>query len=98
MAVRIKVFTKNIKKEKSAVSFADDKTVNLSGTSGKKQLILVRYENERLSDMRIVSVDFDNGKEQTVTAEWEKENNIRFKAFLWNSLPEMLPECPAAEL
>lgn len=100
VAVRIKVFTKNIKKEKSAVSFADEKTVNLSGTSGKKQLILARYENEQLSDVRIVSVDFDNGKEQTVTvpAEWKKENNIRFKAFLWNSLPEMLPECPAAEL
>ena len=72
VAVRIKVFTKNIKKEKSAVSFADEKTVNLSGTSGKKQLILARYENEQLSDVRIVSVDFDNGKEQTVTvpAEW----------------------------
>lgn len=100
MAVRIKVFTKNIEKEKSDVSFADEKKVNVSGTNGKKELILAKYENDLLLDMRIVPVDFDNKKEQTVAvpAEWKKEKNIRFKAFLWNSLSEMSPECAAAEL
>ncbi len=100
VAVRIKVFTKNIEKEKSDVSFADEKKVNVSGTNGKKELILAKYENDLLLDMRIVPVDFDNKKEQTVAvpAEWKKEKNIRFKAFLWNSLSEMSPECAAAEL
>lgn len=98
-AIRIKVFTKNTEKNQSTVSFTDGKTVKVSGIGGTKQLIIARYEDDKLLDLQIIPVNFDKEKEQSVAlpVKWEKENNIRFKAFLWNSLPEMLPECPAAE-
>ena len=77
-----------------------DKIKNHKGDIALYTAILAKYENDLLLDMRIVPVDFDNKKEQTVSvpAEWKKEKNIKFKAFLWNSLSEMSPECAAAEL
>lgn len=96
-AVRIKVFTKTAEKSKNtAVEFVDENTVKVSGT-GAKQLILAKYENERLQDLRIIPIDIHTG-EKTIPlpSEWKKTERTGYKAFLWNSLSDIVPECPAA--
>lgn len=93
-AVRIKVFTKTEKKTGGYVEFTDETKVKASG-SGIKTLILAMYENEQLKDLRIETVDFGAEKEKTVVlpVEWKKTENIRYKAFLWNSLEDIRPLC-----
>lgn len=96
-AVRIKVFTKTAEKSKNtAVEFVDENTVKVLGT-GAKQLILAKYENERLQDLRIIPIDIHTG-EKTIPlpSEWKKTERTGYKAFLWNSLSDIVPECPAA--
>lgn len=99
-AVRIKAFTKEEEINTYSVSFADEHTVKANGDGGEKKLILAMYENEKLKDLRIIPISFDTEKEITaaVPMEWQKTENISYKAFLWNSISEMSPECPAAEL
>lgn len=95
-AVRIKVFTKTGEKNKAAVEFTGTGAVKVSGT-GAKQLILAKYENERFQDLRIIPIDIDTG-EKTIPlpSEWKKTERTGYKAFLWNSLSDIVPECPAA--
>ena len=97
-AVRIKVFTKTEEKKNSFVEFVD-KTKVKAGGSGTKTLILAMYEKERLKAWRIETVNFDTEREKTVMLPpgWEQEENVCFKAFLWNGMSDILPICPSAE-
>lgn len=98
-AVRIKVFTKTLEKSESFIEFVDETKVRAMG-SGIKTLVFAMYDNEKLKALQSETVNFDENNEKIIMLpkQWQKGKNIKYKAFLWNSLYDMSTDCPAAEL
>ena len=68
--------------------------------SGNKTLVFAMYDNEKLKALQSETVNFDENNEKIIMLpkQWQKGKDIRYKAFLWNSLYNMSTDCPAAEL
>lgn len=97
---RIKVFTKAEENPGYTLEFTDDTHLRVYAESGTKQLIIAKYENDKLSDLYTDSLNFDTNNEYTVPLplKWKKSESTKYKAFLWDDFNGMQSECNPTEI